>query len=402
MLKNISFMTAFLLLLSCGPQTSDLLKMSDAAFQNAENRYVDLADSLLSADYGKLPHSLSEDGSVTVVDPEKWTSGFFPGTLWYIYEYTGNEHIKSLAETYTSFLESQRHNDRTHDIGFMMYCSYGNSERLFPSDDKKRILVDAADALCSRFSPVVGCIRSWDHMGERMGWYYPVIIDNMMNLELLLWAWKHTGDSKYLDVAKTHAFTTAKNHFREDYSSYHVVNYDPETGVVLFQGTFQGLADDSSWSRGQGWGLYGNTVLYRFTKESCFLQQACNIAEYIMSYRPMPEDRVFLWDFNASDDAPRDASAAALCASALLELSTFVEDKAFADKCFAFATDILKSLSSSDYTAGDNQNGGFILKHSVTSFPKNVEVDRPLCYADYYYLEALLRLKNILNNDKQK
>lgn len=396
-------MTLGLLLIvaaACSSPKNELYSMIDKAFADAVERYVALADSMLVADPGRLPHSLKEDGSMTSVKPSGWTSGFFPGTLWYMYEYLNDERVKSRAETFTAYLEDQQHNTGTHDIGFMMYCSYGNSERLFPDDTKKQILINSADALCSRYSSVTGCIKSWDHKGD-MGWHFPVIIDNMMNLELLLWAWKQTGDSKYLDVATSHARTTAKNHFREDYSSFHVVNYDPQTGAVLSQGTFQGLSDDSSWSRGQGWGLYGYTVMYRFTQDKFYLEQAQNIARYIMSYQPAPEDKVFLWDYKAPADAPRDASAAALCASALLELRGLTDDARLADDAYSFAVDILRSLSSEAYTAASGTNGNFVLKHSVTSFPAGKEIDKPLCYADYYYFEALLRLKNILDNDNQ-
>lgn len=386
---------------ACSSEKDELYSMIDKAFENAAQSYIALADSMLVAEPGRLPHSLKEDGSMTAVKPVSWTSGFFPGSLWYMYEYSKDERVKVLAEQFTAFLEDQQYNSGTHDIGFMMYCSYGNSNRLLPAAEKRQILINSADALCSRFNPVVGCTRSWDHMGERKGWYFPVIIDNMMNLELLLWAWEETGDSKYLDVAQSHARTTAKNHFREDYSSYHVVNYDPETGEVLFQGTHQGLADDSSWSRGQGWGLYGYTVMYRFTQDKFYIEQAQNIARYIMSYQPAPEDKVFLWDYKAEADAPRDASAAALCASALLELSGLTEDGELSKEAYSFAVDILKSLSGPQYTAKPGTNGGFILKHSVTTFPGGKEIDKPLCYADYYYLEALLRLKNILDNDNQ-
>ena len=398
-LKKIILSLAAVMAVSCSSEKSELYSMIDVAFLNAEQRYATFADSLLKADYGMLPHSLKDDGSVATVRTSGWTSGFFPGSLWSIYEYAGNSQIKTFADEYTSFLEVERNNTGTHDIGFMMYCSYGNSNRLFPDDAKRQILINSADALCSRFNPAVGCIKSWDHKEDK-GWHYPVIIDNMMNLELLLWAWEQTGDSKYLDIATTHANTTAKNHFREDESSYHVVNYDPLTGEILFQGTHQGLADDSSWSRGQGWGLYGYTVMYRFTKDRFFLEKAQKIADYIMSDPSLPEDKIFLWDYDAPADAPRDASAAALCASALLELYAYTEDEAQAGRMFRFAVDILRSLSEPEYTAGKNENGGFILKHSVTSFPAGKEIDRPLNYADYYYLEALLRLKNILDNDK--
>lgn len=399
-LRRMTLGLVLIVAAACSSPKKELYSMIDKAFADAVERYVALADSMLVADPGRLPHSLKEDGSMTSVKPSGWTSGFFPGTLWYMYEYLNDERLKSRADAFTAFLEGQQHNTGTHDIGFMMYCSYGNSQRLFPEDAKKQILINSADALCSRYSPVTGCIKSWDHKGD-MGWHFPVIIDNMMNLELLLWAWKQTGDSKYLDVATSHARTTAKNHFREDYSSFHVVNYDPQTGEVLSQGTFQGLSDDSSWSRGQGWGLYGYTVMYRFTQDKFYLEQAQNIARYIMSYHPAPEDKVFLWDYKAPADAPRDASAAALCASALLELRGLTDDARLADDAYSFAVDILRSLSSEAYTAASGTNGNFVLKHSVTSFPAGKEIDKPLCYADYYYFEALLRLKNILDNDNQ-
>ena len=399
-LRRMTLGLVLIVAAACSSPKKELYSMIDKAFADAVERYVALADSMLVADPGRLPHSLKEDGSMTSVKPSGWTSGFFPGTLWYMYEYLNDERLKSRADAFTAFLEGQQHNTGTHDIGFMMYCSYGNSQRLFPEDAKKQILINSADALCSRYSPVTGCIKSWDHKGD-MGWHFPVIIDNMMNLELLLWAWKQTGDSKYLDVATSHARTTARNHFREDYSSFHVVNYDPLTGAVLSQGTFQGLSDDSSWSRGQGWGLYGYTVMYRFTQDKFYLEQAQNIARYIMSYQPAPKDKVFLWDYKAPADAPRDASAAALCASALLELRGLTDDTRLADDAYSFAVDILRSLSSEAYTAASGTNGNFVLKHSVTSFPAGKEIDKPLCYADYYYFEALLRLKNILDNDNQ-
>lgn len=399
-LRRMTLGLVLIVAAACSSPKKELYSMIDKAFADAVERYVALADSMLVADPGRLPHSLKEDGSMTSVKPSGWTSGFFPGTLWYMYEYLNDERLKSRADAFTAFLEGQQHNTGTHDIGFMIYCSYGNSQRLFPEDAKKQILINSADALCSRYSPVTGCIKSWDHKGD-MGWHFPVIIDNMMNLELLLWAWKQTGDSKYLDVATSHARTTARNHFREDYSSFHVVNYDPLTGAVLSQGTFQGLSDDSSWSRGQGWGLYGYTVMYRFTQDKFYLEQAQNIARYIMSYHPAPKDKVFVWDYKAPADAPRDASAAALCASALLELRRLTDDARLADDAYSFAVDILRSLSSEAYTAASGTNGNFVLKHSVTSFPAGKEIDKPLCYADYYYFEALLRLKNILDNDNQ-
>ena len=228
--------------------------MIDKAFSNAIEQYGMLADSLLREAPGMLPHSRQEDGRITLVKPSGWTSGFFPGSLWYIYEYSGDDRFRELAEKYTAYLSDQQFNRGTHDLGFMMYCSYGNGIRLSPDSTKRSVLITSAESLVSRFNPLVGCIKSWD-MEVKPGWRYPVIIDNMMNLELLLWASKETGDPKFEEVARMHSNTTMRNHFRLDNSSYHLVNYDAETGDVLFKGTVQGLSDDSAWARGQGWGL---------------------------------------------------------------------------------------------------------------------------------------------------
>ena len=381
----------------CSLQENRLERMIDKAFSNAIEQYGALADSLLREAPGMLPHSLQEDGQITLVKPAGWTSGFFPGSLWYIYEYSGDERFRELAEKYTAYLSDQQFNRGTHDVGFMMYCSYGNGMRISPDSTKRSILIASAESLVSRFNPAVGCIKSWDRE-VKPGWRYPVIIDNMMNLELLLWATEETGDSKFEEVAKTHSNTTIRNHFRLDNSSYHLVNYDGETGDVLFRGTVQGLSDDSAWARGQGWGLYGFTMLYRFTKDEAYLNKAKDIAGYIMSRPTMPRDRIPYWDFMADDEtSPRDASAASVYASALLELSGYV-DKTNRNRYIQYAIDILRSLSGPRYTAAPGTNGRFLLRHSVTSFPKGSEVDRPLNYADYYYLEALMRLRAVINN----
>lgn len=396
-MRNISILAiaATLLYGCCGNQKDELGKLIDDAFSNAAKQYEALADSLMASQTVAIPHSLQDDGNLKLVDPSFWTSGFFPGTLWYIYEYNGDGKFRELAEKFTAMLESQQYNRKTHDIGFMMYCSYGNGMRMAPDSLKRSVLVNSAESLVSRFNPTVGCIRSWDKE-VKPGWLYPVIIDNMMNLELLLWASEETGNPEYAEIAEAHANTTMSNHFREDNSSFHGVNYDAETGDVLMKGTFQGLADDSAWSRGQGWGLYGYTVLYRFTKDTRYLEQANKIAGYILSRKAMPEDSVPYWDFMVEDEnSPRDASAAAIYASALLELSGYVEEKD-CRRYRDFAIEILRTLSKPEYTATEGTNGRFLLKHSTTSFPKGIEVDKPLNYADYYYLEALLRLRTIL------
>ena len=317
-----------------------------------------------------------------------WTSGFFPGTLWYLYELTGNDTIRQEAVRYTNRLYPVRKMTNNHDIGFMMYCSYGNALRLSPNDTIKPVLVETADNLYARFNSRIGCIRSWD-FGL---WNYPVIIDNMMNLELLFAASKMTGDPKYSQAAVQHAKTTMKNHFRPDYTCWHVVSYNADGSVEKKQ-THQGKNDGSSWSRGQGWAVYGYTLCYRETKDSIFLNQAVNVADMIMKRNP-PADLVPYWDFDApvKDDTPRDASAAAVIASAFLELSGYAPD---GQKYFDYAERILKSLSSDAYLAEKGKNGHFILMHSTGSLPHGSEIDTPLNYADYYYLEALKRYSDL-------
>lgn len=313
-----------------------------------------------------------------------WTSGFFPGSLWYTYELTGDEKLKAQAIKYTNLLNPIRHYKDNHDIGFMMNCSYGNALRLSPNDTIQAILVETADNLCERFDPQIGCIRSWN-FGH---WNYPVIIDNMMNLDLLFNASKLTGSNKYYDVAVKHAKTTMKHHFRPDFTCYHVVSYNND-GIVESKGTHQGKHHESSWSRGQAWAVYGYTACYRETQDTDFLKHAIHIANMIME-RVKTDDNIPYWDYNAPalKDTPRDASAAAVTASAFLELSTFAPD---GQKYYKYAENLLKNLSGKEYLAEKSTNQGFILMHSVGSLPHGSEIDTPINYADYYYLEALKR-----------
>lgn len=334
---------------------------------------------------GKLPRSV-KNGEVRLENLYDWTSGFFPGSLWYEYELTGDNFFKTEAGKYTALLYNLKDYKDTHDLGFMMYCSYGNEYRITKNDTIPPILIETANSLISRYNDTTKTIRSWD-FGD---WSYPVIIDNMMNLELLFFASKYTGNPKYKEIAMKHADTTMKNHYREDMSSYHVISYDRKTGGVESKGTFQGYADSSAWARGQAWGLYGYTLCFRETQKTDYLGMAEKIAAFIMNNPSIPADKVPYWDYNAPDipNAPRDASAAAVTASALLELSTMVKD---GTKYFNYAEEILKSLSSDAYLAKPGTNHGFILMHSVGHLPANSEIDTPLNYADYYYLEALKR-----------
>ncbi|MDQ5979674.1 MAG: unsaturated chondroitin disaccharide hydrolase [Verrucomicrobiota bacterium] len=339
---------------------------------------------------GSLPRTF-EHGKLVTTTARDWTRGFFPGSLWYLFEATGEKRWRQEAERFTALLESDQHNNWTHDVGFILNCSYGNGLRLTGNPAYRPVLLNGARALSTRFSPAVGSLLSWN---PRNGWKFPVIVDNMMNLELLLWAAREQPDGPFREIAVRHADTTLANHFRPDGSSVHVVDYDPATGRVVTRVTHQGVADDSAWARGQAWGLYGYVVMYRETKDPRYLAQARKIAAFIMNHPRLPADKVPYWDFDDPriPNAPRDTSAAAIICSALLELRTFVPAEEAA-RYAAFAEAQLRSLASPAYLAETGANGGFILMHATGNHPKNSEVDTPLNYGDYYFLEALLRAR---------
>jgi rhamnogalacturonyl hydrolase YesR len=277
-------------------------------------------------------------------------------------------------------------------VGFMLYCSSGNGFRLTGEEKYHEIITTGAHSLMTRYKDKPGLVRSWDF--NRDIWQYPVIIDNMMNLELLFEIARETNDSTMYKAAVGHAEKTMKHHFRPDYSCWHVVSYDTITGLPQLKQTHQGLTDNSAWARGQAWALYGYTMTYRETKSPRFLEHAKRIADYLLSHPAMPADKIPLWDFDAPENAPRDASAAAIIASALIELSQYApENKA---EYLHFAEQQLLSLSSGKYFAKEGSNGHFILKHSTGNMPANSEIDAPLSYADYYYVEALMRYRNLL------
>jgi unsaturated chondroitin disaccharide hydrolase len=347
---------------------------------------------------GVMPRSFTRD-TLRTCTSENWVAGFYPGTLLYLYEATGDKALYAEALKKIPLMDKEQYNKGTHDLGFMMYCSYGNLNRISPNEAYKKILVNAARSLASRFNPTVGCIRSWGRSDDTT--MFRVIIDNMMNLELLFWAARETGDQSLYNIAVTHAETTMKNHFRPDYSSYHVVVYNPQTGAVMQKQTAQGAADSSAWARGQSWGLYGYTLLYRETKNRKYLAQAQHIADFILNNPHLPADKIPYWDYDAPGipDTYRDASAAAVMASALIELSGYSNNR-LAKQYLAVAETILRTLSSAAYKAKKGENGGFILKHSVAHFPKQTEVDSPLPYADYYYVEAMTRYKKKFNAKK--
>ncbi len=342
----------------------------------------------------ELPRTLDDQGNLITVRSGWWTSGFFPGSLWYLYEFTADQQLKDDAILISSRVEREKYTTNNHDVGFILYCSYGNGLRLTGEESYTEVLLTGARSLSKRFRPNIGTIQSW---AATPAWQCPVIVDNMMNLELLMWAFKKSGDSSFYKIAVKHSDTTMKNHYRPDHSAYHVVSYDTITGQVEAKQTHQGFSDESDWARGQSWGLYGFVMMYRETGLYRYLEHAINIADFLTGHPGMPDDMIPYWDYDAPGipDAKRDASAGAIMASALTELGGYVDNDR-KSRYLEVAGKQLRSLSSPAYRAGPGENGNFILKHSVGSLPAGSEVDVPLTYADYYYIEALLRYRKLL------
>ncbi len=389
---------------SCVDKKKDFIK-ENVEFATAQTD--NMLQSVIAPNGKNYPRTMKEDGSLAVTGMYDWTPGFFPGSLWYLYELTGDKKWEGEAEKWTASLEPLKTFTGHHDLGFMMYCSYGNAERLASRPEYKEILIESANSLSSRFSETTGTIKSWNYRkawNDTVEWFYPVIIDNMMNLEMLFYASKISGDKKYYDLAVKHSETTLKNHFREDFSTYHVVNYDTITGEVLDQATCQGFSDNSTWARGQAWAIYGYTMVYRETKDPKFLNAAVKATDFYL--KNLPEDRIPLWDFNVGEDgyAPegisyavefqekkKDTSAAAIVCSALFELAEYANNQSYTES----AIKMLYSLASPAYRAALGTNANFLLMHCVGSIPHKSEIDKPLVYADYYFLEALVRYKNM-------
>jgi len=386
MKTRLTILAAIALIALCSCKKEESMKaLADRVFTVAEVQ-MKAMDSTLEA--GSFPRSSAPDGSFVKSDMRWWCSGFYPGSLWYVYEYTGNEEFKTLAEKYTNVLEGLIGRRTDHDLGFQINCSYGNAYRLTSDEKWLDVYIKAAEQLSTRFSEKVGAIQSWDFTK----WSYPVIIDNMMNLELLEKASRYSGNPRYATIAETHADKTMANHFRPDYTTWHLVNYDAETGEALDKVTVQGWADDSAWARGQAWALYGFTMMAVQTGKDSYLHQAESIARWLLAN--LPEDSIPYWDF-AEDREPkeyRDASAGAIMASAFAQLGLVSEDKDLAKQCLAMAEKQVRTLAGPDYLAAEGENNNFLLRHSVGSLPGRSEVDVPLTYADYYFLEAILRL----------
>ncbi len=398
-LHTAAIATMALFTLSCS-NSSPARDIVAENFEVAEHQSSSLLAASLEGGTVRTP-STYINGEIDFVPIDDWVSGFFAGTLWYLYEYTGDEKWRDGAIKHTELLDPIQYLTWHHDVGFMINCSYGNGLRLVGNKDYEKVLVTTAESLSTRFDEIPGVILSWNvdrgWQGER-GWKYPVIIDNMMNLELLFEASLISGNQKYYDIAVRHADRTILEQFRDDYSTYHVVDFDPQTGEVRRRCTAQGYADESAWARGQTWAIYGYATCYRYTGDQRYLNQAQRVYDFIFSHRNLPADLVPYWDFNAPNipNEPRDVSSAAITASALYELYTHTSD----EKYRKTADKILESLSSDAYRAAEGQNGGFILMHSVGSIPHGSNIDVPLNYADYYFLEALLRKQRVDKGEK--
>ena len=390
--------------LACNPVTGVI--NDDIDF--ARKQLAPLIAACEEGDTVRIPSTFKND-QVVFVPARRWVSGFFAGTLWYMYELTGDEQYAVHAQKQTEALHNIQYLKSHHDVGFMVYDSYGNGLRLKNIPGYDTVLVNTAQSLATRYRPAAGVIQSWNvtaRWQKEKGWRCPVIIDNLMNLELLFRASEISGDQSFREIALSHADKTLANHFRSDYSTYHVVDYDPETGEVRGKYTAQGADDESRWARGQSWALYGYTILYRYTRDERYLAQAENIAHFLITEPDMPSDFVPLWDYDApkycaekpqyADYADqRDASSGAIMASALYELWQYTKDS----KYLKTADRIITSLSAAPYRAELGTNGGFLLQHSVGSIPHGNDIDVPLNYADYYLLEALVRRRHIINGE---
>lgn len=396
--KVTVFFIILLLLTSCTSSTknnSSLLQKVDSVLQIAEEQSIAMAESLIDKP-NTFPRSINENGELVTSDSEWWCSGFFPGTLWYLYENSNNEVLKKYAEIYTNRIDHDQWNSIDHDIGFIVFCSYGNGYRLTQNPEYKAIIKSAAHKLALRMNPKTAALLSWNPAPWNNQWQYPVIIDNMMNLELLMWTGLNYNDGDLIKTAEMHANTTIRNHYRSDNSCFHVISYDTITGQPHIKQTAQGFSDESAWARGQSWGLYGFTMMYRESKNKIYLNQAIKIADFLVNHPNLPNDKIPYWDYDAPDipNALRDASASAIMASALLELSEYA-DEPKATKYKSTAAKQIETLCSNEYLAGVGENGNFILKHSLGHMPMKSEVDVPLSYADYYFVEALMRYKNL-------
>lgn len=340
-------------------------------------------------------------GEIDFIPIGDWTGGFFAGTLWQLYDWSVDEKWRDGALKYTELLNPIQHLTWHHDVGFIINSSYGNAIKYINIKEYRDVITTTAESLSTRYNPEVGAIISWDidrgWQAER-GWHYPVIINGLMNLELLFVASQLSGDQKYYDIAVSHADRTLENAFRSDGSTYHVVDYNPQDGEVMSRCTAHGYSDESTWTRGQAWAIYGFAMCYRYTGDKKYLDQAQKACDFYLSHPNLPENLVPYWDFDVPDipNALRDVSSAAITCSALYELYYHTYNRAYRQK----ADKIMENLSCDEYRSQVGENGGFILKHTVGGMHQNNYIDVATAYADYYFVEALLRRDKIENKTK--
>ncbi|MDN3617846.1 glycoside hydrolase family 88 protein [Polaribacter undariae] len=395
--KTLMLLAVLLIVISCNSTKEKETVIQLDAFNTKEVLDIttlkakEVASKLVSAD--SFPRNIDKGNkNWNFVDVKDWCSGFYPGALWFAYEYAKDEEIKKQAERFTLPIKEIAYTKAdNHDIGFMVYCSYGNGYRLTGNEAYKEVLLAAADTLATLYNPKVGTILSWPSQMHKF--QYNTIIDNMMNLELLFWAAKNGGSKDLYDIAKSHAEVTMKHIVRKDNAVYHVGSFDENTGEFLRGYTHQGYADESMWARGQTWGIYGFSMAYRETGEQAFLDTAIKLSDHYMER--LPEDKIPYWDFDDPKipNAPKDASAAGVAAAGMLELSTLVKDEKLKAKYYNAAVSYIKELSSDKYLSGDTNQA--LLLHSTGHLPHKSEIDVPIVYADYYYMEALVRLNKM-------
>ena len=390
-IRIVLLLFSIILTISCksiATKSEDIKNLSLASNTIPTNRFVQLAKHPVSLD--GIPRSIDKDlNKLKTTSSTTWTSGFFAGNLWYIYLLTNDNFYKEKAIQWTKIVEKEKTNDSDHDIGFKIYNSFGNAYKITHNQDYADVVVKAAKTLITRYNNDVKAIQSWN--AKKGVWNFPVIIDNMMNLELLFEASLITQDNKFYQVAVNHANTTLKNHFRTDHSTYHVVDYFPD-GKVKAKKTHQGYSDDSAWVRGQAWAVYGFTMAYRYTKDLTYLNQAAQTANFYLNHKNLPLDGIPFWDFNDPNipNAPKDVSAATIMASAFYELYEYTKKPMYLD----YANKVLDNLLQPEYLLNNKLETPFILNRSTGNYNKNSELDCPIVYADYYFLEALLRQKN--------
>lgn len=391
-MSKFFLMLTIVLIVSCSPTKKEAPVFSaqemldESVIKTKETlKGLSVKDSFLR----NIPENQTTWESVGVND---WCSGFWPGVLWYAYEASNDASLKKEAAAFTAPIKTIAYNSaRNHDIGFMVYCSFGNGYRITGNKEYKEVLLSAADTLATLYNDKVGSILSWPEKREEYA--HNTIIDNMMNLELLFWAAKNGGDQRLYDIATSHAEVTMNNLVREDNSLYHLGSFNEETGEFLKGYTHQGYADESMWARGQTWGIYGFAMAYRETGRKDFLETSIKLADHFLER--LPEDGIPFWDFDDPKipNAPKDASAAAIAACGMFEIANLVEDVTLKNKFNTAATKFVEILSSDAYYSGDKNQA--LLLHSTGHLPNNSEIDMPIIYADYYYMEALMRLKKL-------